>query len=189
MMDVEIDHRNALETVHGARMKRSGSDIVEQAESHRLRRCGVMPGRAHSTKRILHFARHDHIDTEHDRPGSAKRRITGSRRCERVGIQARKSGFGNRPENVTDVSLRMCASQRFQTGFRRFPADQSGKFGRVESIQDVLKPCRTLRMSRRQFMFQAVRMSNQRGRHLLGTSDDFEVVESLHREFIFQRNI
>ena len=83
----------------------------------------------------------------------------------------------------------MCASERFEAGFRRFPADQPGKFGSVEDIQDVLKPCRTLRMSRRQFMFQAVRMSDQRGGHFVGTSDDFEVVESLHREFVFQRNI
>src|SRR2546421_10640891 len=99
MMDIEIDHGNALEAMHGARMKRSGSDIVEQAESHRLCRRGVMPGRAHSTKRVLHFARHDHVDGEYDRAGSAKCRITGSRRRESVGSQADKSGFGDRPEN------------------------------------------------------------------------------------------
>src|SRR5438105_4181087 len=132
MMDIEIHHGNALKTMHGARMKCSDRDIVEHAEPHRLRRRGVMPGRAHSTKRVLHFARHDHVDGEYDPAGSAKGRITSSRRCESVGIETHESGFRYRSENVTDVGLRMCASERFEAGFRRFPADQPRKFGSVE---------------------------------------------------------
>ena len=61
-MDVEIDHRHALGAVVGAGVKRGNGDAVEQAESHRPRRLGVVSRRAHRAEGVVGLTRHDLID-------------------------------------------------------------------------------------------------------------------------------
>src|SRR2546423_12299698 len=82
----------------------------------------------------------------------------------------------------------MCPCQRVHAGFGRFLSDQSDEFGVGENVQNVLKPRRTFWMAGRQFMLQTIGMGDQSGGHL-AYSDDFEVVESLLWEFVFQCNI
>ena len=55
-MDIEIDHGDALEAMHTARMHRRDRDIVEEAKAHRMMRLGVMPRRTHRAERVLRLA-------------------------------------------------------------------------------------------------------------------------------------
>lgn len=87
VMDIEIDDRHTLDGVFIERMRSGNRNIVEDAESHRSRPLGVMPGRTHAAESAPYAPGHDFIDSEHACPSRAQRSIQRMAIHGRVGIE------------------------------------------------------------------------------------------------------
>ena len=62
VMHVEIDNRHPRKPVRLQGMGGGYRDVIEKAETHRIRPFGMMARRTHGTKGILHFTGHHQID-------------------------------------------------------------------------------------------------------------------------------
>ena len=80
VVDVEIDDRDALCAVDGLRVAGGDGGIVEEAETHRRRRFGVMARRPRGDEGVFDLAGHHLVDREHRSPGGADRRLPGAGR-------------------------------------------------------------------------------------------------------------
>src|SRR5258708_4134796 len=71
VMDVEIHHRDTLQSVNGPCMQRADSNIVEQAKTHCARGRGMMARRAHGAERILYLPSHHQIQPPANRAANS----------------------------------------------------------------------------------------------------------------------
>ena len=72
VVDVEVDHGGACETVLLAGVQGPDGDVVEQTEAHGAGRFGMMSGGPDGAKGVLPLARHDRIHRGAKRAGGAK---------------------------------------------------------------------------------------------------------------------
>ena len=75
-MDVEINHRNPLQTMNRACAECSNCHVVEQAEPHGAARLGVMARRADGAERGQWATAKDGINRSDNGPGGTQRGIT-----------------------------------------------------------------------------------------------------------------
>ena len=80
VMDVEIDHGDALIAVRLARVQRADRDVVEQAEAHGARRLGVVAGRPDGAEGVGDLALGDGVDRGDRSARRAQRRLARARR-------------------------------------------------------------------------------------------------------------
>ncbi len=86
VVDVEVDHRHALEGVRGERVRHADGDVVEETEPHRAIALGMVSGRPHSAERRRALSPHDQVGREHDGSRRMQRSRQRFRAHRRVGI-------------------------------------------------------------------------------------------------------
>ena len=94
VMHVEVDDRDALESVRLQRVRGADRDVVEEAEAHRAPPLGVVARRAHGAERGLAFAAHHEVD-RHARP----RRPRAAPPCSECGLSAVSGSMKCRPSS------------------------------------------------------------------------------------------
>src|SRR5262245_54593937 len=91
MMHIEVDNCDALGPVFLLRMTRGNRDVVEQAETHRTLRFGMMAGRPGGDEGVRCLLSHDLVD-----------RVDGTTGCPQCGLEAarRHRGVGIDPDHA-----------------------------------------------------------------------------------------
>ncbi len=86
VVDVEVEHPDAPNTP-GARGEQADSDIVDQAEAHRLRVLGMMARRAHHRDRMFYRSVEHPVDAVHHGAGRGAGGEHRQRRDVGIGIE------------------------------------------------------------------------------------------------------
>ena len=110
VMDIPVDHRDALDPSHVLQVANQHADVREQAEPHRVRRLGVMPGRAAQHVRVANRAR-EHGVGGHDAATCRERRDLEAVATERRAATRFASGVRARAAHRLDVLGRVHAQQ------------------------------------------------------------------------------
>jgi hypothetical protein len=164
VMHVEIDDRHAFQAPGIEGMARRDGDIVEETETHRLRPLGVVSRRAHGAKCILHFAAHHQVGRVAACAGRTQRRLQGTRRHRRVGIEMHDAVRRTAVMHVIDVVARMNAQQLLHLDQRRVMELQVHvEAGGNQAIADRAEPIGTFRMVGAHVVLQAVAMGDEGG--------------------------
>ena len=127
-MDIPVDDQHAFEAVGRLGVTGRERHVVEQAESHPLRRSGVVARGTDDREGVCHAACADRVDREQEPPGGAAgcverrfpldRRVTGGEDDEAVGdilchdpqvirrVDAEQLGIGDRPRRQRHASFK-----------------------------------------------------------------------------------
>ena len=108
-MHVEIDNRDALRPVLGARIKPGDGRVGEQAKPHGVIGLGVVAGRTHLAERVGGAPRHDRVDRVQAGADRAQRRLPCARRHDRIAVDVARAvgGAGRDVAHVLQVRDRM----------------------------------------------------------------------------------
>ena len=136
VMDVEIHDRDPLGAVRRLGVARGDGGVIEEAETHRGRDFGVMPGRAGRDKSVASLAAHHLVDGEDRASRGAKRGLERARRHRRVGVDRDQALLRRGRADRIDVILRMDARDRRKVGARRGVARQQLKRLSLERALD-----------------------------------------------------
>ena len=96
VVNVEIDHGDALKAVRALRMTAGDGNGVEQAEPHGSIRFGMMARRSHSTEHGIGLARHDRVYRLARGTDGPQGCFTGPRRHDRITVDLDKAGIRDR---------------------------------------------------------------------------------------------
>ena len=95
MVNVEIDDRDALGIIAGARVMRGDGGLIEEAEAHGAAGFGMVAGRAQRAEDIVGLAPEHRIDAGGCSTDAAQRRLERARRHDRIGVEIFEA-FGRR---------------------------------------------------------------------------------------------
>ena len=165
VMDIKIHHGDAFDAMPGAGVLCRDGDIVEQAETHRPLRFGMMSRRAHGAEEMLAFAGHKGVHGGDGGTGGMQGGFSGLRRKAGVGIHQFHALGGNARENVPHHRLGMHALQILLAGARGLAAGNVGKGRCVKAAQYRLQPLRALRMPFGHLMLATRGMGEHNGSH------------------------
>ena len=163
VMDVEIDHGDAAQPVIGACVQAGQRHVVEQAESHRLVRLGVMAGRAHRADRVLGLAAGHGVDRGENGAGRAERGFARAGRDDRVAVDHRAAHRRDHAEDAVDEFGRMAERQEAGIGHRRLAPIERRELGRLQRLQNRGQALGPLRVALAGIMIEAGRMGKQQG--------------------------
>jgi hypothetical protein len=90
---VPVEHEHPRGAELGDRRRGGDGDVVEEAESHRLRAFGVVPGRPHAAEAHLRIAPRQRVDHRARAPGGVQGGAERGFADERVGIDRPASRF------------------------------------------------------------------------------------------------
>ena len=132
VVDIPVDDQHAFEAVHRLRVAGGERHGVEQAESHPLRRCGMVAGGTDDREGVGHATGADCIDRAEEPPGgmaggverglSVDRRVAGGEDDEPSGdilrhdpqvirrVDAAKLGVGDRARHKPDAALKQAVT-------------------------------------------------------------------------------
>ena len=114
VMNIEVDDRHALKPMHLDRMRSSNSNVVEEAEAHRVGALGMVAGRADRTEGILNFVPHDQVDCHATGTGRTQCCRPGMRTHRRIRVEVGNSLLRRRALDPLQMRSRMYAQQLFK---------------------------------------------------------------------------
>src|SRR5690625_6777805 len=118
MMNVEINHGDALDLVYRSSVRSAHRDIIEQTKAHGFIYLGMVAGRPHSAKYSLCSIGHDCVDRHAQSAGSMQCRDTATWTDHSVRIQHPHAFDGNGGQQLFDILTIMDSCQLFNTGWR-----------------------------------------------------------------------
>jgi hypothetical protein len=136
MMDIEVDHCDPFSTMGLSCMFGAGRDVVEQAESHRLPRFGVMTGRAYGAERIVCVSGNDSINCSTQRANTSYSGFSREGRHTGVAINHNPTFTGNRFENLFDEIARVNPGNLFDICLWRIVANETVKLRCGQRFRD-----------------------------------------------------
>src|SRR5262245_14808225 len=104
VVDVPVDDEHPLNPVYFLGVAGSQGDVVEEAEAHRVRRRGMMPGWADEAERDWIRPGKNRTGRGTTRPGGREADPIRRRADDGVGVQVAAPGFGQTPHALDDGS-------------------------------------------------------------------------------------
>ena len=168
VVHVEIDDGHALQAVRLDGVHGGDTDVVEEAETHRVGLLAMVAGRAHGAEGIFDFLVHDQVDRQATGTGRAQRSLPGVRIHRGIGIEVHHAQFRRGTLDALEVGGRMHTQQLFERSQRRIVIHEVG----VDTLGDQVivdsgETLRAFRVMRTHVMQLAVAMGDKgSGRHL-----------------------
>ena len=106
-MNVEINHRHALQPVYFKRMGGGNGDVVEKTEAHCLGALGMVSRRPHAAKCVLHLTAHDQIRGQHTSPCRTQRSLQCAGTHSRIRVEVNNAALWRALGNPAHVFRRM----------------------------------------------------------------------------------
>ncbi len=116
VMDVEIDHGDALKPMDRPRLIGAEGDVVKQAKAHGRTGFGMMARRANGTEGIGNLPHRHRVDGCEDRAGGAQGGLAGTGREDGIGIEGNATCLRHRRQQSLDIGGRMGAHDLFERG-------------------------------------------------------------------------
>jgi hypothetical protein len=165
VMDVEIDHRGAGDTVFALGVARGDRGVVEEAKAHRLVDLGMMAGRAYRDERVVMTARHHSIGGGDRTADATHHRLPGARRHRGIAVDIDQAARWRDMPEFLDIMLAMAQRDRIETALRRFAAHQGIEPILPEHFANGAQPVGAFRMAGRRGMVEAGLMRKQQCGH------------------------
>ena len=163
VMDVEVDHGDALDAMFLASMLRGNRGTVEQAKAHGVVGFGMMSRRSYGAEDMPGLPRNQPIHRINGGTGSTQSRLSRLRRNTGIGIQGNLSLLGNPLHDALHHRFGMHEADVLRLGAGRIKTGDVGE--RVKRTQHRFQPRRSLRMPPRHPMLAARRMRKHNRLH------------------------
>jgi hypothetical protein len=169
MVNIEIDHREALEAMLFEGVPGGHSHIVEEAEAHRLGRFGVMARRTDRAEGVLDLTGQHQVGRQHAGAGRAQGSLHGAGAHCGIGIEVTDAALWHTRQDLLDVLPRMRPGELLHRRQRRVVERQVHvQPRRNQAVVDGRQALRRLRVMLPHVMQPAISVRDEcRTRHKL----------------------